>query len=204
MARKYFPHNSVIFCTSRIEQGLPLVCTHNLNFIINGILAKATSIYNVEVNHHIFMSNHFHIILRVINPEDVQAFFRYIKTEIAHAVNRLLGRRKRTVWVDRYDSPIVLDAEKLLHLVTYLYLNPVKANLVESIDHYPGVSSWKMFKDDVLKSSLVTVFKKRFLKSSLVTVLITKQLSLNATLFALLALWFKIKQYYLCLSPPMF
>ncbi len=146
MARKYFPHNSIIFCSSRIEEGLPLVCTHNMNFIINGILAKASSMYEVEISHYIFMGNHFHMILRVINPEHVQAFFRYLKTEIAHAVNRMLGRRKRTVWVDRYDSPIILDTDKLKEMLMYLYLNPTKANLVESIDEYPGVSSWRMFK----------------------------------------------------------
>lgn len=146
MARKYFPHNSIIFCSSRVEEGLPLVCAHNMNFIINGILAKATSIYEVELCHYIFMGNHFHMILRVINPEHIQAFFRYIKTEIAHAINRLLGRRKKTVWTDRYDSPIILDSDKLKEMLIYLYLNPADANLVESIEEYPGVSSWKMFK----------------------------------------------------------
>ena len=105
--------------------------------------------YEVEICHYIFMGNHFHMILRVINPEHVQAFFRYIKSESAHAINRLLGRRKRTVWVDRYDSPIILDADKLRQMVIYLYLNPVKANLVDSIDEYPGVSSWKMFKNNI-------------------------------------------------------
>ena len=121
MRRKYFPHNSVLFCTSRIEQGLPLVCSHNMNFIINGILAKASNDYEIGLCHFKFMANHFHIIVRVINPDDVQAFFRYIKTEISHAVNRLLGRRKRTVWADGYDSPIVLDTEKLKYLISYLY-----------------------------------------------------------------------------------
>ena len=30
MIRKYYPHNSVLFCTSRIEEGLPLVCSRNI------------------------------------------------------------------------------------------------------------------------------------------------------------------------------
>jgi REP element-mobilizing transposase RayT len=149
MARKYFPHNSVLFCTSRTEEGLPIVCTHNMNFIIWGIMAKATEVYNIDLCHFIFMGNHFHFILRVINPEDVQGFIRYVKSETAHAINRLLGRKQKTIWKGRYDSPLVLDEDKLKDLITYLYLNPVRANLVNSIDEYPGVSSWNMFKSSI-------------------------------------------------------
>ena len=76
--RKYYPHNSVLFCTSRIEEGLPLVCSYNMNLIIEGILAKASNDYEIEVNHSIFMANHFHIIVTVINPDDVKEFFRYV------------------------------------------------------------------------------------------------------------------------------
>ena len=146
MIRKYYPHNSVLFCTSRTEEGLPLVCSHNMNLIVEGILAKATNDYQIEVNHSLFMANHFHMIVTVINPDDVREFFRYVKGEIAHAVNRLLGRRKRTLWINGYDSPIVLDEDKLKNLISYLYLNPLKANLVSTLSEYPGVSSWKMLK----------------------------------------------------------
>ena len=118
-----------------------------MNLIIEGVLAKATRDYEIDVNHSIFMANHFHMIVTVINPDDVKEFYRYVKGEIAHAVNRLLGRRKRTVWADGYDSPIVLDEDKLKNLISYLYLNPLRANLVNTIDEYPGVSSWKMLKN---------------------------------------------------------
>ena len=121
MIRKYYPHNSVLFCTARIEEGLPLVCSHNMNLIIEGILAKASNDYEIEVNHSIFMANHFDLIVTVINPDGVKDFFRYVKGELTHVVNRLLGRRKRTVWISGYDSPLVLDEDKLKSLISYLY-----------------------------------------------------------------------------------
>ena len=68
-----------------------------MNLLIEGILAKASNDYEIEVNHSIFMANHFHIIVTVINPDDVKEFFRYVKGEIAHVVNRLLGRRKSSL-----------------------------------------------------------------------------------------------------------
>ena len=143
--RKYFPHKSVLFVTTRTEEGLPLVPSHNLNFIINGILAKAGFMYDVKVCHFLFMSNHFHMILVVNNPEHVSEYMKYVKGEIAHAINLLLGRRQKTVWKHGYDSPILLTPEDVLRYINYIYLNPVKAGLVSSIDDYPGVSSWNMF-----------------------------------------------------------
>jgi hypothetical protein len=84
-------------------------------------------------------------VLVVINPDDVEAFFRYFKTESAHMINRLLGRDKRTLWCEGYDSPIVLTPMRALIAIAYLYANPAKDNLETSIERYPGFSSWKMF-----------------------------------------------------------
>jgi hypothetical protein len=60
-------------------------------------------------------------------------------------INGLLGRNKRTLWCEGYDSPIVLTPTRALIAIAYLYANPAKDNLETSIDRYPGFSSWKMF-----------------------------------------------------------
>jgi hypothetical protein len=86
------------------------------------------------------------MVLVVENPDHVQGFMRHFKTESAHALNRILGRRKRTIWCEGYDSPVVLTPVRTLSTLSYLYSNPAKDNLEESIDKYPGVSSWKMFR----------------------------------------------------------
>lgn len=143
--RKYYPHNAVVFVTSRTEEGLPLVASLFLNFIVWGILARARSMFEVRICHFLFMFNHFHMLLVVDNPEHVPEFIGYVKGEIAHAVNSLLGRRQKTIWQDGYDSPIMLTAADVLKYINYIYLNPARANLEERIDDYPGVSSWQMF-----------------------------------------------------------
>ncbi len=71
----------------------------------------------------------------------------YVKS-LTHAINRLLGRRQKTIWQDGYDSPILLTADKAKKYIKHIYQNPSKANLVHSIDEYPGVSSWQMFKSN--------------------------------------------------------
>jgi len=127
--------------------------THVMNAITWGILADARSRYRVRVCHFLFMANHMHMILVVDDPEHISAFMRYVKSEISHAINRLLDRGKKTIWAEGYDSPIILSADKVIHYIKYIYLNPARAGLVNSIKEYPGVSSWRMFSTDHLATS---------------------------------------------------
>jgi REP element-mobilizing transposase RayT len=117
-----------------------------MNFLIWGILARAKQLYDVKVCHFLFMANHFHMMLVVSNPDDVPGFVGYVKAETAHAINQLIGRRTKRIWINGYDSPCILTVKDVIRYIRYIYLNPVVAGLVNSIDEYPGVSSWPMFK----------------------------------------------------------
>ena len=143
--RKFFIKDSLYLITFRTEDGLPLPATPYIKTILNSILARAGEIYNVELCHYIFMSNHPHMLVRVDRPETIPGFVGYIKRESAHAINRLLGRKKKTIWCEGYDSPIILDFEDAIERIVYIYTNPQRANLVEKIEDYPHLSSWKHF-----------------------------------------------------------
>jgi hypothetical protein len=118
--------------------------------IAKSCLARANELYPVRICHIIVEATHIHLVLVVIDPDHVEAFFRYFKTESAHMINGLLGRNKRTLWCEGYDSPIVLTPMRALIAISYLYSNPAKDNLETSIDRYPGFSSWKMFQSGKL------------------------------------------------------
>lgn len=102
--RKYFVNRSVHLVTSRTEEGLPIVASFLLNFIIWGILARARGKFRVRICHFVFLANHFHMLIVVDNPEHVPAFVGYVKCEIAHAINRLLGRRRKTIWMECFQG----------------------------------------------------------------------------------------------------
>jgi REP element-mobilizing transposase RayT len=142
---KYHPHGSVLFCTFSVEEGLFLLANPLCKAIIKSCLARAQTLYPVRICHVVVEATHVHILLVVIDPDDIQAFIRHFKTESAHMINRLLGRRKRTLWCEGYDSPIVLTPVRALVAIAYLYSNPAKDNLETSIDRYPGLSTWNMF-----------------------------------------------------------
>jgi hypothetical protein len=114
--------------------------------ILASSLAKAQKLHNVRICHFLFEENHVHIILVVDNPEDIPGFICRFKTESAHAINRLLGRRKRTVWCEGYDSPILGSPVDVIRQIVYLYTNPSKDALVDSIEDYPNLSTWEKYK----------------------------------------------------------
>ena len=140
--------NTVSFITTRTEENLPFVASLLINILLWAIIARARKLFDITVCHFVFMANHLHLLVVTNNPEHTKEFVGYIKRESAHLINRLLGRRKKTIWCEGYDDPKILCPKDVIRYIVYIYLNPVKARLVPSIDKYPGVSSWKMFITD--------------------------------------------------------
>lgn len=110
--------------------------------LLVGILAAAQSQYPVVVSDFMVMSNHIHLLLRVGNPEDVPAFVGYVKRELSHAINRMLGRRQINVWEEGYDAPVIGSVHTFLRRLVYIYTNPQRAGLTDTIDEYPNLSTW--------------------------------------------------------------
>ena len=141
--RLLLPH-TIAFLTSRVQQGLPFVCTPLMEMILWSALAVAQNLYPVKIIAFVIMGNHIHLVVLVEDPEVVESFMERFKCETAHAVNRLLGRRQVTVWCEGYDSPAILTIDDLVEKVAYVYANPVRAHRSNSISTYQGVSSWNM------------------------------------------------------------
>ena len=144
--RKYFPNGSVIFATMSVEQGLLLPCNPLIESMIKSTLARARQLFPVQVCHLLVEATHVHMLLRVIGPDDTANFIGYFKAELAHRINQLMGWSKRTVWCEGYDSPVVLTPTRALIAIAYLYSNPAKDNLEDSLEIYPGFSTWRMFR----------------------------------------------------------
>jgi REP element-mobilizing transposase RayT len=148
---KYHPNGSVLFVTYRVEEGKLLLANPLCEALIKSCLARALALYPVKICSFVIEATHIHLVLVVINPTDVSNFVRHFKTETAHALNRLLGREKRTVWCEGFDSPVVLTPTRTMIALAYIYSNPAKDSLEDSIDKYPGLSSWQMFTENDLR-----------------------------------------------------
>ena len=140
--RKCFVHGTVVELCFRTEEGLPLSPNPFMLQIILSVLAAGQRRHAVTIVAFLVMPNHIHMLVVVEDPADIPGFARYVKRELAHAINHLLGRKKRTVWEEGYDSPSMTDPVKLRERLVYFYTNPQRANLVDTIEQYPHLSSW--------------------------------------------------------------
>lgn len=142
--------NSCVYMIGfRTERDLPFTSLSLINEIIWSCIARAQQLYPVEIITFTLEPNHVHLLIRCINPEDIPRFIGYIKQESAHAINRLVGRRRNTIWVEGYDKPIILDYRKFLDCFAYATLNPYKDQLVPDMKEFKGVSTWALFKEDI-------------------------------------------------------
>lgn len=102
------------------------------------------------------------MLLLVEEPTDVINFVNRVKTETAHAINRLMGNKGRhTIWCDSYDCVPILTAADVIKKIAYIYCNPANSSLVESIEDYPGISSWEMFKTRQYKKEVPWINRHR-------------------------------------------
>jgi hypothetical protein len=145
--RRYYEHGSVYWVTNRLAEGLPFVPCNYINNLLYGILAKAHQRTPSVVScGWLFLANHFHALLLTDgDPQDVAEFMNYVDGEIAKVVCRILGKRHYKVWAQRYNAARLLRAEDVMERMAYMYANPSTANLVESIEDWPGVSTWNEF-----------------------------------------------------------
>ena len=143
--RKFIFHNHVHFVTCSVEEGIMLPANPLVKSIIKSAILRAQRLHPVVISHLLVNGTHIHMIIRIDNPQDLPDFMERLKTESAHYLNRLLGRKKRTIWCSGYDSPRLKGIKDVISKIAYTYVNPVQDGLIESVDNYPGLSSWHLF-----------------------------------------------------------
>ena len=70
----------------------------------------------------------------------ISRFMQALKSHVARAMNRLLGRRG-TFWSRRYASIALLDDDVVIERSLYALMNPTAAGLTRRIEEWPGFSS---------------------------------------------------------------
>jgi putative transposase len=109
-------------------------------------LAYAAHLFNVGVITFLATGNHWHGVL-VDHDGRMPEFLRTFHALLAKHQNRLRGRWEN-FWASTQTSVVrVVDLDDLLDKVAYTLCNPVKDNLVERAQHWPGASSLFALRD---------------------------------------------------------
>lgn len=142
---------ALVEVTTRTQHGRLLLRPHpELNEIVRGILARAQRLYLADENGEAdgsglcgfcFLSNHFHLLVRVRNAKQLSSFMRYVNSNLAREVARLVDWHDH-VWSRRYEAIVVSDEPEAQEArLRYLLSQGVKEGLVAHPAEWPGASS---------------------------------------------------------------
>jgi len=120
-------------------QVTPDTLPETVNNIIGTWLAKAIDYSSVDFYGTIVMSDHPHHLLSHKQGR-LDTFFEYFNGQVARALNRFYGRRHQ-LWSRRYSAIPILDEQTDIERLIYFLTNPQKADLVDKIEQWPGISS---------------------------------------------------------------
>ena len=129
-----------------------------VNNIIGTWLAKAIEYSGVDYYGTIVMSDHPHHLLSHKQGR-LDKFFEYFNGQVARALNRFYGRRHQ-LWSRRYSAIPILDEQTDIERLVYFLTNPQKANLVDKIEQWPGLSSAEFHLGDSAESNEYLFFDR--------------------------------------------
>ena len=145
--RRYIESGRMYEITIRARTGLPFPHWNLMQLLLSSALARTQRSSYVTLCHFLWMANHAHILVVVQDAESCKRFYMELQKKITDYVKRLLGKQYLDLWEGEPAVCAILDLDEAVGRVRYLYSNPAKANLVESIKEFPGYSTWSYFSE---------------------------------------------------------
>lgn len=143
--RRYFESKTVYEICFRAKDSLPLVAYQCINFIIQCVLARVQRDEKVILCHDIWNGSHPHLIVVCKDSEQLKNFYGEVEKKITDILKRLLGLSHLEIWDGNTSVIKIGDLEAAKERIAYLYANPAQDNLEDTIENFPGASSWAEF-----------------------------------------------------------
>ena len=112
-----------------------------VNARILGCLARAARIHNVRILGYVFLGNHFHLLIQILEA-NLSEFMRDFQRWVGDVVRDHHGFTGR-LFGQRYKAMRLADDAVVYDQLLYMMTNPVHHGLVENLEEYPGLCSWK-------------------------------------------------------------
>jgi len=134
------PGGALVEVTSRTVQARFLLTpSPELNEIILGVLGRAQRLYKVGICGFVFLSDHYHLLLKVQDAKQLSDFMGYFNSNLAREVARLADWHDK-IWARRYQAIVISNEEGAqIERLNYLLSHGCKEGLVEHLRDWPGV-----------------------------------------------------------------
>ena len=134
--RRHIPGQVTMLTRRCLERRYFLRPDDFINDVVAFELGKASNAHSQEVYAAVAMSNHVHFGVGDTNAERSR-LMQDSMSGIARARNCDLGR-KGPFWGGTYGDTVLLNKNTIERKLLYIWLNPVRAGLVERAEDWPG------------------------------------------------------------------
>ena len=105
-------------------------------------LIEAAQRFQIDIVIMCMMSNHHHVVIRD-RAGRYPEFIEHLHRMIARSQNVLRGRWE-SFWASGQTSVVrLVDRDDVLRKVAYVAANPVQDQLVDRVDHWPGINGYR-------------------------------------------------------------
>ena len=144
------------FITAAIYQKRMLLADPIVKHRLLDLLQGYFSQYDWELHHWVILDNHYHLLGRSHQGEDMESIFRNVHSKSADLIQGLT-RCEMPVWWNYWDYCPRNETEYMTRL-NYLLLNPIKHGYVDNLHDYP-FSSFHPLIADVGRNALKAQFQ---------------------------------------------
>ncbi len=144
MRSKDHPYHVTARCNNKEHFPIPI---YDVWSVISAELSEAVKRFGCGIHAFVLMPNHFHLLIST-PKSDLGVVMQYFMLAITKRINAISGRSGR-IFGSRYHASLIDHDHYYDCALKYVYRNPVKARLSESVQSYPF-------------STIVFICKKRF------------------------------------------
>ncbi len=101
-------------------------------------LKETSKFFDLRIVSYCLMSNHYHLLFQTPKANLSRAM-RHLNGVYTQRFNRY-HKKDGSLFRGRYKAILVQEDEYLTHLIRYIHLNPIQANLTEDLSKYPWTS----------------------------------------------------------------
>jgi putative transposase len=108
--------------------------------LLLNVIRESRTRQRFQVHEFVFMRNHVHLILTPAPLVSLEKAMQFIKGGFSYRARREMIFNGE-IWQKGYNEHRIRDADEYAKHVEYLWMNPVKAGLVEHPEDYPYSSA---------------------------------------------------------------
>lgn len=147
------------------------------------VIRRAKTKYHFLIKNFCIMGNHYHLIIKPLNNENLSHIMRWILSVFAMKFNRkfhLCGH----VWQDRFISKIIHSYQQYLTTFFYIACNPIRAEITKcATDYeYSGISFIQKGVLDILERPPTDFLRRIWKRLNQWTIWVKKMCALSVLL----------------------